>query len=138
MSILTICLVLLSVFSTDCGLLRVHKYLIPAKMESRWITIEYNNPKCAPLKENRFAREFVIPDSGFLCTSSPVYPGWHRTEYYLVDEGNNRTFLDSDRLIYLERSFTIHMGSFSGGTTCRTGEKNSSTARGKSSFPITL
>lgn len=118
MSMLTTCLALLGLLSMGCGLLRVHTYLIPAKMESRWITIEYDNPKCAPLKESVFGREFVIPDSGFLCTSSPKYMGWHRDEYYLVDENNNRTALQTDERIFrrealAERKFSSDAGTFS-------------------------
>ena len=91
-----------------CGLLRVHTYLIPAKMAPRWITIEYENPKCAPLRETAFGGEFVIPESGFLCTSSAMYTGWHREEYYLVDENNNRTALRVDERIFRRESFNIN------------------------------
>lgn len=90
-----------------CSLLRIHTYLIPAKMAPRWITIEYDNPKCAPLRETAFGREFVIPESGFLCTSSAMYEGWHREEYYLVDENNNRIALRVDERIFRRGSFTI-------------------------------
>ena len=92
--------------------------LIPTKLGSRWITIEYGNPKCTPLKESSFGRELVIPESGFLCTSSPVYSGWHRREYYLFDENNNRSTLQSDDLIHQHRSFVIHQGRLSDGTSC--------------------
>src|ERR1044072_926562 len=61
--------------SIACGPLRVHTYLIPAKIEPRWITIEYDNPRCTRLKESAFGQEFVIPESGFLCTSSAMYTG---------------------------------------------------------------
>jgi len=86
-------------------------------MESRWITIEYDNPKCAPLK-SVFGLEFVIPDSGFFCTSSPKYMGWHRDEYYLVDENNNRTALQIDERIFrheslAERKFLLGAGASS-------------------------
>ncbi len=97
--------------SMACGPLRVHTYLIPAKIEPRWITIEYDNPKCTPLKENALGREFVIPESGFLCTSSPMYRGWHREKYYSVDENNNRTALQTDERILRRESFNINQPS---------------------------
>jgi hypothetical protein len=91
-----------------CGLVRVHTYLIPAKMAPRWITIEYDNPRCAPLWETAFGREFVIPESGFLCTSSVMYKGWHREQYYLIDENNNQTALRVDERIFRRESFHIN------------------------------
>lgn len=100
-----------------CGPIRVHTYLIPAKMEPRWITIEYGNPKCAPLSESAFGREFVIPESGFLCTSSPMYTDWHREQYYLVDENNNRTALQIDEQILRRESFNIIESPSDAGTT---------------------
>jgi uncharacterized protein (DUF169 family) len=101
--------------SMACGPLRVHSYLIPSKIEPHWITIEYDNPKCAPLKEGAFGREFVIPESGFLCTSSSMYTGWHREKYYSVDGNNNRTALQTDERIFrreslAERKFSSDAG----------------------------
>lgn len=92
----------------SCGPLRVHTYLIPAKIGPHWITIEYENPKCMPLKETAFGREFIIPESGFLCTSSQMYTGWHRENYYSVDENNNRTALKTDERILRRNSFNIN------------------------------
>ncbi len=111
--------------SMACGPLRVHTYLIPVKIEPRWITIEYDNPRCPPLKESAFGREFVIPESGFLCTSSPMYTGWHREKYYSVDENNNRTALQTDERIFRRESFNINQPSSDAGMiVCKvTGEE---------------
>jgi hypothetical protein len=89
-----------------CGTTHVHTYLIPAKMEPRWITIEYNNPKCEPLKETASERQLTIPESGFLCTSSPKHTGWHQEKFYLVD-GNNRTSIQIEERIFRRESFNI-------------------------------
>lgn len=108
-------LLLIGCLSVACGPLRIHTCLIPAKIEPRWITIEYDNPKCTPLQENVFGREFVIPESGFLCTSSPIYRGWHREEYYSVDENNNLTALQDDDRILKRQSFIIIQSSSNAG-----------------------
>ena len=118
MRVLTTFLALLGLLSMDCGLVHVNVYLVPAEIDSRWITIEYDNPKCAPLRESSVGRELVIPESGFLCTSSSVYEGWHRQEYYSF-EGNNRTSLQPDKLVHRHRSFVINQGSLSGGPSCK-------------------
>ena len=97
-----------------CGPLRVHTYLIPAKIEPSWITIEHDNPKCTPLKEDVFGRELVIPESGFLCTSTPIYMGWHREKYYSVDANNKRTALQLDERIFRRGALAEHH--FSSGT----------------------
>ena len=102
-----------------CGPLRVHTYLIPAKIEPGWITIEYDNPKCAPLSENVLGREYVIPQSGFLCTSSPIYTGWYRERYYSVDENNNRILLEPNKIIHRQQSFYVNKGSLTTGTSCK-------------------
>jgi hypothetical protein len=108
------------IISEACGPLRVHSYLIPAKMEARWVTIEYNNPTCPPLDESIFGRQFIIPESGFLCTSSPMYTGWHRTKYYLVDEKNNRTALQPDERIFRQESLYVNQPSLDpGGPVCK-------------------
>lgn len=88
------------------GRFRVHTYLIPAKMEQRWITIEYDNPNCPRLSENDSGRELVIPETGFLCTSSQREAGRHREEYYVVDDHQRRTALKTEQWIQRRESFT--------------------------------
>ena len=100
----------LSACSMVAGALRVHTYLIPANMKPGWITIEYNNPHCAQLPETLFGREFVIPDSGYLCTSSSEYKGSYRPEYYLLDERKERTAISLEQILR-SASFSIVAGS---------------------------
>jgi hypothetical protein len=107
MRLFTVSLALAALFAPQAqGPFRVHTYLIPAKMEQRWITIEYDNPKCPPLSENDSGRELVIPETGFLCTSSQRESGRHRAEYYVVDEHQRRTALKPDQWIQRRESFT--------------------------------
>jgi hypothetical protein len=91
----------LSLFQA-CGFLRTEKYLLSAKMKPRWITIEYENPKCPPIKRGMFGQEFIIPESGFLCTSSSQYMGWHKRNYFLVDERGTRSVLKNGESIWRE------------------------------------
>ena len=101
MMIALLCLILLPA----CGLFRTQTYLIPANMKPGWITIEYKNPKCQPLKDGEFCQEIIIPESGFLCTSSSQYSGWHKREYFLVNEKGERTLLKVGKHIWGEGSF---------------------------------
>lgn len=110
MRLFTVSLALASLLAPQAhGPFQVHTYLMPAKIEPRWITIEYDNPNCPPLKENALGRELVIPESGFLCTSSPKYLGWYRAEYYLVDEHKRRTALKADERIHRRESFNVRV-----------------------------
>ena len=97
---LLVCIVALTIggCSQSAGLFRVHTYLIPAKLKLGWISIEYENPQCPKLEEGRWGREVVVPESGFLCTSSSLYTGWHRTEFYAVDENGARTSIREDEI----------------------------------------
>lgn len=85
----------------------VETYLIPAKMEPRWITIEYENPNCPALNRNALGREVVIPESGYLCTSSSRDADWHRVRYFLVGEGNRRIPLRANERIHRRGSFNL-------------------------------
>lgn len=99
--------------------IQIETYLIPVKMQSRWITIEYDNPNCPPLNENDSGREVAIPRSGFLCTSSPRYMGWHRTEYYLVDESKRRIALRTPEFIHRREGFNLrYLSSVPGDPGC--------------------
>jgi hypothetical protein len=86
----------------SCGFFRVETYLIPADMKPRWINIEYDNPKCPPLNGSKLSQEFVIPESGFICTSSPAYNGWFQRKFFLVDAKGKRTQLKEEGNIWQE------------------------------------
>lgn len=45
----------------------VETYLLSTKMPHGWVVIEYENPRCKPLRDRLFERRFVIPESGYLC-----------------------------------------------------------------------
>jgi len=85
-------------------------YLIPSNMQEGWVTIEYANPKCPPLNKGRGWREYVIPESGYLCTSTqrntePMYQ-W----FYLVDENGKRTRLATDEQIFQRTTIVLAAG----------------------------
>ena len=98
-----------------CGLFRVETYLIPAKMKPQWITIEYENPKCHSLKGSLFSQEFVIPESGFLCTSDSLYKGWSQRRYFLVNEKGVRTPLKIREHIWREGTLYVNVPSLDDG-----------------------
>ena len=79
---------------------RLQTYLLPATLKPGWVIIEYDNPKCAPLREGRLWQEHVIPESGYLCTSSRSEKGLTYQRYYLVDEKGKRTRLAIDDQIF--------------------------------------
>ncbi len=85
---------------------RTQSYLLPASLKPRWITIEYENPNCPPLVDGVFSQEIVIPQSGFLCTSSSMYSGWHKRNYFSVNEQGERTLLKTQEQIWGESSFS--------------------------------
>jgi hypothetical protein len=84
-------------------------------MEPRWITIEYENPKCLPLKKGALGQEFVIPESGFMCTSSKVYTGWSQRKYFLVNEKGERTPLKVGEQIWREETLNVNEPSLDAG-----------------------
>lgn len=104
------------VFSSVCLFLylwspvRVHTYLLSSRLEPSWVAIEYDNPKCSPLKENRLWRELVIPESGYLCTSSPMDMGWTYNRYYLVNDRGERIRLVEDEQIFARASTRVNEG----------------------------
>jgi hypothetical protein len=111
------CFILLALCLTlqACGPLRVHTYLIAADTEPGWVTIEYGNPRCPALVDGIFGREFLIPKSRYLCTSSQRYEGLHRAKYYLIDSNNNRTSLNESERIFKPESFFWKEGSLEQG-----------------------
>lgn len=73
---------------------RKETFLISSEMKPQWVSIEYDNPKCEPLKDyNEKNLTINIPLSGFLCTSSPSYKGAYQRSYFLVDKKGNREIL---------------------------------------------
>jgi hypothetical protein len=87
---------------------RLQTYLLPATLKPGWVIIEYDNPKCAPLREGRLWQEHVIPGSGYLCTSSRSEEGLTYQRYYLVDEKGKRTRLVLSEQIFQRRSIQLN------------------------------
>lgn len=87
---------------------RLQTYLLPATLKPGWVIIEYENPKCTPLREGRLWQEHVIPESGYLCTSSRSEEGLTYQRYYLVDERGKRTRLAIDKQIFQRRSIQLN------------------------------
>lgn len=79
---------------------RLQSYLLPATLKPGWVTIEYENPKCNALKEGQIWQEHVIPESGYLCTSSRRETGWVYRKYYLVESNGEQKSLSEDREIF--------------------------------------
>jgi hypothetical protein len=80
--------------------IRLKTYFLPASLKTGWVTIEYENPKCAPLREGRLWQEHVIPESGYLCTSSQRETGWSYTTYYLVQPNELRRLLRDEEIFH--------------------------------------
>lgn len=90
---------------------RLQTYLLPSNLELGWVVIEYDNIKCPSLKEGGWWRELTIPESGYLCTSSPIEIGWTYNMYYLVDAQRERTRLTESEHIFAPSSMHINEAS---------------------------
>ncbi len=82
--------IFLALFFQSCGI-RQEVFLIPANMKPRWISVEYDNPKCPKLDGSELSQEFVVPESGYICTSSPSYKGAYQRRFFLIDAEGKRT-----------------------------------------------
>jgi len=89
---------------------RVQTYLLPSTLKPGWVTIEYENPKCPPLREGRLWQEHVIPESGYLCTSSRRERGWFYRKYYLVQVNGERKPLIEGKDIFQESAIYLDAG----------------------------
>jgi hypothetical protein len=105
----TSCLIslVLCVTFQACGPLSLHTYLIPADTEPGWVTIEYSNPNCPPLEDGVLGRQFLIPKTRYLCTSTPMYEGRHRIKFFLV-ENHNQTPIREDEQIFRHGTSVWH------------------------------
>ena len=90
---------------------RLQSYLLPSTLKYGWVTIEYDNPNCSKIKGGPLGDEFVIPQSGYLCTSSPMETGLTYQRYYLVNDKGERTSLDIDQQIHVRASVFVSRGS---------------------------
>lgn len=79
---------------------RLQTYLLPSTLKTGWVTIEYENSKCSALREGRLWQEHVIPESGYLCTSSRREEKWVYRKYYLIQANGERRPLTEDKEIF--------------------------------------
>jgi hypothetical protein len=90
--------------------IRVQTYLLPSTLKPGWVTIEYENSKCNPLKEDRLRQEHVIPESGYLCTLSRRETKWVYRRYYLVQANGERRPLTEGKEIFQEGTLFLDPG----------------------------
>jgi hypothetical protein len=58
------------------------------------MVVEFENPKCPATESSWRGRDFVIPESGYLCTSSPLDHGYVYDRYYRVSGDGRREKLE--------------------------------------------
>jgi len=87
---------------------RVQTYLLPSTLKTGWVTIEYENPKCNALREGRLWQEHVIPESGYLCTSSKSETSWVYRKYYLVQANGEKRPLTIGKQIFKESTVYLN------------------------------
>jgi hypothetical protein len=78
---------------------RFISYRIPVSTGSSWIAIEYNRPDCSPLIETAFGREIIVPESGYLCTSSAMEPGWTFDSFYAYENGKEMALKKDEQVV---------------------------------------
>lgn len=91
--------------------IRVQNYLIPSKLQPSWVTIEYENPMCPLLQKGWLGTDFIIPESGYLCTSSSVKAGFTYERYYLVGDQGKRVRLSINEQIFRRESVFVNQNS---------------------------
>lgn len=92
--------------------IHLQTYLLSSKIETKWIAIEYDNPKCSPLAKSVLGREIEVPESGYVCTSSPMEMGWTYSKFYLVDN-DKRIAITEEKQIFAQSALFINQGACS-------------------------
>ena len=82
--------------------IRQETWLIPVDMQPGWVSIEYDNPKCQILNGTALSQEFVVPKTGYLCTSSPLQKGPFQRKYFLMGADGQLTPLSVGKDIWRE------------------------------------
>jgi hypothetical protein len=101
----------------SCGMTTSRNFLISASTKPKWINIEYGNPKCPTVEETACNQEFVVPESGFLCTSTPDNEGWWYTDnFFLVNNVGERTPIEKRKDIWLDGTLSVHQPALETGT----------------------
>lgn len=86
--------------------LKFETYYIPVDVERGWIIVDFNNPSCEPLEENRFRRIYKIPRTGYLCTSTPPTKDWVRQSFYSADAmGKLKEIKEGQDFFHFKRLF---------------------------------
>lgn len=82
-------------------------YYIPKGYEG-WVMIHYNIPDTPPLEKKDGVLQFVIPESGFMETTSELDIGWRRDRFFWqtengVEEVPSSVEIDGEYHIYIHR-----------------------------------
>ncbi len=81
---------LLVALGSTVSCVRTNDYVLTAGTVEGWVIIELANPAC-PEIVGRWHREFVVPSSAYLCTSTGPTQGLVYERYWLMDVDGRRT-----------------------------------------------
>ena len=95
-----------TLFLPSCSF-RVQTFVLAPGTDHGWVTIEQGNSTCPSLPESSVFHTINIPESHFLCTSSPTYLGWGYERYALLDSDGSLTPLKIGDLIHQRTSFIV-------------------------------
>ena len=71
------------------------------KLWNRWVVIVFNQKTCPPINFNQDRVVITVPDSGFVCTSSPIpHPGASES-FYVIDSKMRKKKIEPKKHIHL-------------------------------------
>jgi len=79
---------------------RTESYVLAKGVGSQWVVVEFGNRECKPMESRWLGRDFLIPASGYLCTSSPVELGLVFERYYKLTDDGRRERLEESKNIH--------------------------------------
>ena len=79
---------------------RSESYVLAEGSKPGWVVLEFENPKCPAMESGWLGRDFFLPESGYLCTSSPIDGGYVYERYYLLRDNGRREHLDIGKEIH--------------------------------------
>ena len=82
-------------------------YVLAKGSKPGWIVVEFENPGCPAMENGWRGRDFVIPESGCLCTSSPIDRGYVYDRYYRIGDDGGGDRLEMGKQIHARSGLNL-------------------------------